>query len=117
MDAGAECKRITQALNDAHRAIGTLRGILYSQINKYGRDYDDQGSRFLMDVDRSMLAFTASATSTIRCNLLSKPLLSEDVDFILALLVADAKAKNAQRGPDGRYSVHRQSSSSAASHS
>lgn len=39
LDAGAECKRITQSINDAHKAIGLLRGILYSQINKYGSDY------------------------------------------------------------------------------
>jgi hypothetical protein len=39
IDAGAECKRITQAINDAHKAIGLLRGILYSQLNKYGSEY------------------------------------------------------------------------------
>jgi hypothetical protein len=39
LDAGVECKRITLAINDAHKAIGLLRGILYSQINKHGRDY------------------------------------------------------------------------------
>jgi hypothetical protein len=39
LDAGAECKRITQAINDAHKAIGLLRGILYSQLNKYGSEY------------------------------------------------------------------------------
>jgi len=39
LDAAIECKRITQAIHDAHKAIGLLRGILYSQINKYGRDY------------------------------------------------------------------------------
>jgi hypothetical protein len=47
VDAGAECKRITHAMNDAFRALATLRGILYSQTNKYGSDYLD----FLRQVD------------------------------------------------------------------
>jgi hypothetical protein len=47
VDAGAECKRITHALNDAFKALATLRGILYSQTNKYGSDY----LTFLRQVD------------------------------------------------------------------
>ena len=57
LDAGAECKRITNAITDAHKAIGLLRGILYSQINTYGRDYlgflrkVDAGSYSLYNID------------------------------------------------------------------
>lgn len=39
VDAGAECKRITQALTEAHKAVSLLHGMLYSKINTYGRDY------------------------------------------------------------------------------
>ena len=77
VDAGAECKRITQALNDAHKAVGLLRGILYSQINKYGRDY----MGFLRQVDAGVYSL-----STIDDQVRQ---LGDDVDFISALLVAD----------------------------
>ena len=77
VDAGAECKRITQALNDAHRAIGTLRGILYSQINKYGRDY----MGFLRQVDAGVYSLNNIDDQVQQ--------LGEDVDFITDLLVAD----------------------------
>jgi ribosomal protein S6 len=39
LDAVEECKKISRAINESHKAIGLLRGILYSQINKHGRDY------------------------------------------------------------------------------
>jgi|TARA_R100000084_G_C4650957_1_gene149666 hypothetical protein len=77
VDAGAECKRITQAINDAHKSIGLLRGILYSQINKYGRDYMgvlrqvDAGVYSLRNIDEQVQQ------------------LGEDVEFISALLKAD----------------------------
>lgn len=77
VDAGAECKRITQALNDAHKSIGLLRGILYSQINKYGRDY----MGFLRQVDAGVYSLSNIDDQVQQ--------LGEDVDFILALLVAD----------------------------
>ena len=77
VDAGAECKRIAQALNDAHKAVGLLRGILYSQINKYGRDY----MGFLRQVDAGVYSLSNIDEQVQQ--------LGEDVDFISALLVAD----------------------------
>ena len=77
VDAGAECKRITQALNEAHKSIGLLRGILYSQINKYGKDY----MGFLRQVDAGVYSLNNIDDQVQQ--------MGEDVDFILALLVAD----------------------------
>lgn len=77
VDAGVECKRIAQALNDAHKAVGLLRGILYSQINKYGRDY----MGFLRQVDAGVYSLNNIDEQVQQ--------LGEDVDFISALLVAD----------------------------
>ena len=77
LDAGAECKRITLAINDAHKAIGMLRGILYSQINKHGRDYlgvlrqVDAGVYSLHNIDDQVQQ------------------MGEDIDFIFELLTAD----------------------------
>ena len=57
VDAGAECRRITQAMNAAFKAVAELRGILYSQTNKYGSDYlnflrqVDAGSYSLHNID------------------------------------------------------------------
>ena len=77
VDAGAECKRITQAINDAHKSIGLLRGILYSQINKYGRDY----MGVLRQVDAGVYSLSNIDEQVQQ--------LSEDVEFISALLKAD----------------------------
>jgi hypothetical protein len=77
LDAGAECKRITHAINDAHKAIGMLRGILYSQINKHGRDYlgvlrqVDAGVYSLHNIDDQIQQ------------------MGEDIDFVASLLIAD----------------------------
>jgi hypothetical protein len=77
LDAGVECKRITLAINDAHKAIGMLRGILYSQINTYGRDYlgvlrqVDAGVYSLHNIDDQIQQ------------------MGEDIAFISELLVAD----------------------------
>jgi hypothetical protein len=77
LDAGVECKRITLAINDAHKAIGLLRGILYSQINKHGRDYlgvlrqVDAGVYSLHNIDDQVQQ------------------MGEDIDFIFELLTAD----------------------------
>jgi hypothetical protein len=77
LDAGAECKRITLSINDAHKAIGMLRGILYSQINKHGRDYlgvlrqVDAGVYSLHNIDDQVQQ------------------MGEDIDFIFELLTAD----------------------------
>jgi len=77
VDAGAECKRITQAINDAHKSIGLLRGILYSQINKYGRDY----MGVLRQVDAGVYSLSNIDEQVQQ--------LGEDVEFISALLKAD----------------------------
>ena len=77
LDAGVECKRITLAINDAHKAISLLRGILYSQINKHGRDYlgvlrqVDAGVYSLHNIDDQIQQ------------------MGEDIDFIFELLTAD----------------------------
>jgi hypothetical protein len=77
VDPGLECKRIAQALNDAQKAVGLLRGMLYSQINKYGRDY----MGFLRQVDAGVYSLSNIDAQVQH--------LGEDVDFISALLVAD----------------------------
>jgi len=77
LDAGAECKRITYAINDAHKAIGLLRGMLYSQINKYGSDYlgvlrrVDAGVYSLHNIDAQVEQ------------------MAEDIAFVADLLTAD----------------------------
>lgn len=77
LDAGAECKRITQAVSDALKSIGLLRGILYSQINKYGRDYlgtlrmVDAGIYSLHNIDAQVEQ------------------MGDDISFIADLLTAD----------------------------
>lgn len=77
LDAGAECKRITLAITDAHKAIGMLRGILYSQINRYGRDY----LGFLRQVDAGVYSLHNIDDQVQQ--------MGEDIDFIFELLTAD----------------------------
>lgn len=77
LDAGVECKRITQAITDAHKAIGLLRGILYSQINKYGRDY----LGFLRQVDAGVYSLHSIDDQIQQ--------MGEDIAFISDLLTAD----------------------------
>jgi hypothetical protein len=77
LDAGSECKRITLAINDAHKAIGLLRGILYSQINKHGRDY----LGFLRQVDAGVYSLHNIDDQVQQ--------MGEDIDFISELLTAD----------------------------
>jgi hypothetical protein len=77
LDAGAECKRITLAINDAHKAIGLLRGILYSQINTHGRDY----LGFLRQVDAGVYSLHNIDDQVQQ--------MGEDIDFIFDLLTAD----------------------------
>jgi hypothetical protein len=77
IDAGAECKRITQAINDAHKAIGLLRGILYSQLNKYGSEY----LTVLRQVDAGVYSLHNIDSQVDQ--------MSEDIAFISELLTAD----------------------------
>jgi len=77
VDAGAECKRITHALNDAFKALATLRGILYSQTNKYGSDY----LTFLRQVDAGVYSLHNIDDQIGQ--------MAEDVAFIDRLLSAD----------------------------
>jgi hypothetical protein len=77
LDAGAECKRITQAINDAHKAIGLLRGILYSQLNKYGSEY----LTVLRQVDAGVYSLNNIDNQVQQ--------MGEDIAFISELLVKD----------------------------
>jgi hypothetical protein len=77
LDAATECKRITVAINDAHKAIGLLRGILYSQINKHGSGY----LNFLRQVDAGVYSLHNIDEQVQQ--------MGEDVSFISELLVAD----------------------------
>ncbi len=77
LDAGEECKKISRAINDAHKAIGTLRGILYSQINKHGRDY----LGFLRQVDAGVYSLNSIDKQVQQ--------MGEDIAFISELLTAD----------------------------
>lgn len=77
LDAGAECKRITQAINDAHKAIGLLRGILYTQLNKYGSEY----LTVLRQVDAGVYSLHNINDQVQQ--------MSEDINFISDLLVKD----------------------------
>ena len=77
IDAGDECRRITQALNDAFRAIGTLRGILYGQINTHGSDYIN----FLRQVDAGVYSLHNINDQVQQ--------MGEDIAFVSELLAAD----------------------------
>ena len=77
LDPIEECKEITRAINKAHEAVGLLRGILYIRISVHGRDY----MGYLRQVDAGVYSL-----STIDHQVRQ---IGEDVDFVLALLVAD----------------------------
>ncbi len=77
VDAGAECRRITQAMNAAFRAVAELRGILYSQTNKYGSDY----LNFLRQVDAGVYSLNNIDDQVQQ--------LGDDISFIAELLSAD----------------------------
>lgn len=78
LDAGAECRRIKAAINDVHKSIGLLRGILYSQINKFGRDY----LGFLRQVDAGVYSLHDIDDQVLQ--------MAEDIAFIQNLLTTDA---------------------------
>lgn len=77
LDAGEECKRISRALTEAHKAIGLLRGILYSQINRHGRDY----LGVLRQVDAGIYSLHNINAQVDQ--------MADDIDFITDLLIAD----------------------------
>jgi hypothetical protein len=77
IDAAAECKRITSAITDAHKAIGLLRGILYSQINKHGSDY----LGVLRQVDAGVYSLHSIDDQIQQ--------MADDIAFISGLLIAD----------------------------
>jgi hypothetical protein len=77
LDAGEECKRVSRAISEAHKAIGLLRGILYSQINTYGRDY----LGFLRQVDAGVYSLHNIDDQIHQ--------MGEDIAFISELLIAD----------------------------
>ena len=75
IDAGEECKRVSRAISQAHNAIGLLRGMLYSQIHKYGSDY----MSFLRQVDAGVYSLNNIDEQVQQ--------MGEDVAFISNLLV------------------------------
>lgn len=77
LDAVEECKKISRAINESHKAIGLLRGILYSQINKHGRDY----LVFLRQVDAGVYSLSNIDNQIEQ--------MGEDINFISELLTAD----------------------------
>lgn len=77
VDAGAECQRISKAINEAQKAISLLRGILYNQTNKYGSDY----LGYLRQVDAGVYSLNKIDNQVQQ--------MGDDIDFIAALLVAD----------------------------
>jgi hypothetical protein len=77
LDAAEECKRVSRAISEAHKAIGLLRGILYSQINTYGRDY----LGFLRQVDVGVYSLHNIDDQIQQ--------MGEDIAFISELLIAD----------------------------
>ena len=77
VDAGAECRRITQAMNAAFKAVAELRGILYSQTHKYGSDY----LNFLRQVDAGVYSLHNIDDQVEQ--------LGDDISFIAELLTAD----------------------------
>lgn len=77
LDAATECRRVSQLLRQAQSSISTLRGDLYNQINKYGRDY----LGFLRQVDAGVYSLGDIDDRVHQ--------MGEDIDFISALLVAD----------------------------
>jgi hypothetical protein len=80
IDAVSECKRITHALNDAFKAIATLRGILYSQINRHGDEY----LQFLRQVDAGVYSLSNIDDQIEQ--------IGEDIEFVLDLLQASVGA-------------------------
>lgn len=77
LDAGVECRNLSQAVNDAQKAVGNLRAILYSRVNTYGRDY----MGFLRQVDAGVYS-----VGTIDARIEQ---MNEDLRFVADLLVAD----------------------------
>jgi hypothetical protein len=77
LDAATECRRVSQLLRQAQSSISTLRGDLYNQINKYGRDY----LGFLRQVDAGVYSLGDIDDRVHQ--------MGEDIDFIASLLVAD----------------------------
>jgi len=80
IDAVTECRRITSALNDAFKSISTLRGILYSQINRHGDEY----LKFLRQVDAGVYSLNNIDNQIAQ--------LAEDVEFVLDLLQSSVGA-------------------------
>jgi hypothetical protein len=77
LDATVECRKLSDALNAAYKAVSTLRGILYSQTARYGRDY----LGFLRQVDAGVYSI-GDIDSQI-------DLIQEDLSVIADLLTAD----------------------------
>jgi len=78
LDAFAESKKISQAVQEAKKSVGILRGILYSQINKHGSVYMDT----LRQIDAGVYSVNGIELHIEQ--------IKEDVDFVSNLLAVDA---------------------------
>jgi len=78
LDAFAESKKISQAVQEVKKSIGILRGILYSQINKHGSVYMDT----LRQIDAGVYSVNGIELHIEQ--------IKEDVDFVSNLLAVDA---------------------------
>jgi hypothetical protein len=79
LDAFAESKKISQAVQEVKKSIGILRGILYSQINKHGSVYMDT----LRQIDAGVYSVNDIELHVEQ--------IKEDVDFVSNLLAVDAE--------------------------
>lgn len=77
LDATDECRALAKLVNDVHRKVQDLRGVLYSKTNKYGNTY----LGFLREVD-------AGVYSISNIDMLVAGM-REDLEFIAHLLTAD----------------------------
>lgn len=77
LDAGAECRKVWQLLQDCSKAISCLRGQLYSATAKYGSSY----LQFLREVDAGVYSISAIDHHLNQ--------LIEDLQFVQQLLDAE----------------------------
>ena len=77
IDAGAECKRISQTIQSIHRSIAELRGMLHSNTQRFGSDY----LNFLRQVDAGVYSLNNIDDHVEQ--------MAEDIEAIQSILSAD----------------------------
>lgn len=77
IDAGAECKRISQTIQSIHRSISELRGMLHSNTQRFGSDY----LNFLRQVDAGVYSLNNIDDHVEQ--------MAEDIEAIQSILSAD----------------------------